>query len=55
MWYRSWLGPKGQRLVSPTDPHMWFLVTWKAILGYPKASYFVAYLLLNFRVKTPNK
>lgn len=39
----------------PWAPHTWFLVTWKAILGYPKASHFVAYLLSNFRVKTSNK
>lgn len=41
------MGPKEQRLVSSIDPRAWFLLTWKAILGYPKVSYFVAYLLLN--------
>lgn len=53
MWYRTWLGPKS--LVSPMDHHMWFLATWKAVLGYLKAPYFVAFLLLNSRVNTPKK
>jgi len=39
---------------SPTEVHVWFLVTQEAILGYPKASCFVAYLLLNFGVKISN-
>lgn len=35
--------------------HLWCLLTWKAIPGSPKASYFVAYLWLSVRVKTRNK
>lgn len=42
-------------LVSPMDHHMLFLATWKAILDYPKALYFVAIVSLNFRMNTPKK